>query len=290
MVRYASNEQEEKNGSTDRPPDEPMHALTSIAHRQPIDAAPATTAARIFIVGDSDSARTDIANLLEGLGHIVSGHVGEGEEAIRMIGAVRPDIVLMDMMSSGALNSVDAAQIIQSRFEVPVIFLTAFTDELLINRARVVQPYGMIIKPLKVIDVHAAIQMALYKHARQAEVVRERDTLHRRAATGQVQPFFLKQRGRHIRLHLRDIRFIESLRDHVALHIKDDRLIANTTLRNIELRLPMDEFMRVHRSYIVRIDRIASVQVPDIILENDKRLIPIGETYMTSVLARLGRN
>lgn len=264
-----------------------MHALTSTDHRQNSEAAPATSAARILIVGDRDSTRADIARLLADLGHTVVGQVGEGEGAIQLISATRPDVVLMDMMLSGEMNSTNAAQIIQTRYDIPVIFLTAFTDDALINRARVVQPYGMISKPLKMIDVHAAIQMAVYKHARNADLVRERDMLHQRASTGQVQPFFLKQGGRHIRLHLRDIRFVEALRDQVALHVKDERLIAHTTLRNIEMRLPPEQFMRVHRSYIVRLDKIASVLMPDIILENDKRLIPIGETYVSSVMARL---
>ncbi len=290
MAQHAPHEQHDGLGSTAQTPDETMHALTSPDPRQHSDVAPVTASARIMIVGDRDSARADIAKLLTDLGHTMVGQTGDGQEAIQMIGAARPDVVLMDMMLSGDMNSVDATQIIQARFDVPVIFLTAFTNKTLINRARVVQPYGMIIKPLKIIDVHAAIHMALYKHARNVDLVRERNMLHRRASTGELQPFFLKQGARHIRLNLRDVRFVEALRDQVALHVKDERLIAHTTLRNIEMRLPTDQFMRVHRSYIVRLDRISAVQMPDIILENDKRLIPIGETYVNSVMARLSRS
>lgn len=282
----ASTDQNEKTRSAHQERNGTMHAVNAPDHRQIMD-APATTAARILVVGDRDSARTDISKLLVDLGHTVLGQTATGEEAIQLVSTEQPDVVLMDMMLSGDMNSINATRIIQTRFDVPVIFLTAFTDEALINKARVVQPYGMIVKPLKMIDVHAAIQMALYKHARNVDVLRERNMLHQRASTGQVLPFFLKQGARHIRLHLRDIRFVEALRDHVALHVKHERLIAHTTLRNIESRLPPDEFMRVHRSYIVRLDKIASIQMPDILLENDKRLIPIGETYTSGVVARL---
>lgn len=262
-----------------------MHALTDTDQRQNFE--PSTSTARILIVGDGDSARKDMAKVLMAMGHTILGHTGEGEEAIRLIGVARPDVVLMDMMLSGDMNSINATRIIQTRFDVPVIFLTAHTDEALINRARVAQPYGMITKPVKMMDMHAMIQMAMYKHARNADVVRERNMLHQRAVTGQAQPFFLKQGWRHIRLNLRDIRFVEAVRDHVALHMTNERLIAHATLRSIEERLPPDEFMRVHRSYIVRLDQIAEVQMPDIVLENDRRLIPIGETYASSVMARL---
>ncbi len=83
------------------------------------------------------------------------------------------------------MNGIEAAGQIRTETNIPVIFLTAYADESTLNKAKVTQPYGYIIKPFKEIDIHTSIEMALYKHKKEAEVLKERDDVCKRFVKGQ---------------------------------------------------------------------------------------------------------
>lgn len=243
--------------------------------------------ASILIVEDENIVRKDIEQTLRALGYSVVGAVNNGEEAVELAGELRPDMVLMDIMLKGEMSGIEAAMLIRDRVGKPVIFLTAYADDETVSKARIAEPYGYILKPFKAVDVHTTIEMALYKHAHDIDVVKERDQLYQLATKGSADPIFLKNSGRLIRLKLEEIYYIAALKDYMGIHVKDRRYIIHGTLKNIESRLPAADFMRVHRSFIVRLDRIAAVDPPQVIMENDKGSIPIGESYQSKLLERL---
>lgn len=243
--------------------------------------------ATILIVEDETIVRKDIKVTLETLGYTVVGETGDAEQAVELAVELRPDLVLMDIMLKGTMNGIEAALMIRARTGLPVIFLTAYADDDTLSRARIAQPYGYILKPFKAVDVHTAIEMAVYKHAQDSDVIKERDELYQLATTGNANPLFLKNSGRLIRLRLEDIYYVAALKDYVGIHLKDKRYITHGTLKNIEARLPATDFVRVHRSFIVRLDKIAAVELPNVILDNDKGVIPIGESYSSKLVERL---
>ncbi|HMC98417.1 MAG TPA: response regulator [Flavobacteriales bacterium] len=246
-----------------------------------------TIPATVLIVEDESIVRKDIRQTIQTLGYTVVGDCADGEEAVELAVELRPDLVLMDIMLKGAMNGIDAAVMIRARTGLPVIFLTAYADDDTLSRAKIAQPYGYILKPFKAVDVHTTIEMALYKHMQDADVIKERDQLYQLATTGNANPLFLKNSGRLIRLRLEDIYYVAALKDYVGIHLKDKRYITHGTLKSIEARLPMNDFTRVHRSFIVRVDKIAAVELPNVILENDKGVIPIGESYSSKLMERL---
>jgi CheY-like chemotaxis protein len=107
----------------------------------------------------------------------VVGAASTGEQAVQLAQQHMPDIILMDIMLKGEMNGIEAADTIRAETNIPVIFLTAYADESTLSKAKVTQPYGYIIKPFKEIDIHTSIEMALYKHKKEAEVLKERDML-----------------------------------------------------------------------------------------------------------------
>ncbi len=130
--------------------------------------------ARILIVEDENIVARDIQNTLKNLGYTVTGHAATGEDAIQKAGETRPDLVLMDVMLKGYQDGVEAAQKILALYNIPVIYLTAFTDEKTLQRAKVTEPYGYILKPFEERELHIAIEMAIYKH-RMASKLQERE-------------------------------------------------------------------------------------------------------------------
>ena len=132
----------------------------------------------IFIVEDERIVAEDIAETLKKLGYLISGIAVSGESALEKIQETLPDIVLMDIHLAGTMDGIEAAGQILALFDIPVIYLTAYADNELLDRAKVTEPYGYVLKPFNDREIYSVIEMALYKHAIN-EKVRERDsTIH----------------------------------------------------------------------------------------------------------------
>jgi len=128
---------------------------------------------RILIVEDEKIIAIDLQRRLERFGYNVVGMAGEGAEAVTLALELEPDIILMDIMLAGGIDGVQAAKTIKASKDIPFIFLTAYTDEKTLERAKEVQPYGYILKPFKERELYTTIDIALYKHEMASKLTRQ---------------------------------------------------------------------------------------------------------------------
>jgi len=119
---------------------------------------------RILIVEDESIVALDIAKRLESLGYDVSAIVSSGEEAFERVRKDQPDLVLMDIVLQKEMDGIQAAALIQSEFDIPVIYLTAYADDKTLDRAKFTGPFGYVTKPFDTKDLQIAIEIALYRH------------------------------------------------------------------------------------------------------------------------------
>jgi two-component system, response regulator PdtaR len=124
---------------------------------------------KILIVEDEGVVALHIRKTLESLGYVVTDTAATGEDAIMKAMKNRPDLVLMDIMLKGAIDGIDATEKIRPLFNIPVIYVTAHTDESTLQRAKVTEPFGYIVKPIKERDLYISIEFALYKFRMEAE-------------------------------------------------------------------------------------------------------------------------
>jgi PAS domain S-box-containing protein/putative nucleotidyltransferase with HDIG domain len=125
---------------------------------------------KVLVVEDESVVSKDIQESLKGLGYTVCGTASAGEEAIKKAESLQPDLVLMDIVLRGDIDGVEAAETIRSRFHIPVIYLTAYSDEHTLNRAKVTEPSGYILKPFDERELHTTIEVALYRHTMQKKL------------------------------------------------------------------------------------------------------------------------
>ncbi len=125
---------------------------------------------RILIVEDEGIVALDIKRRLERLGYAVAGTASSGAEAVEVAGRLAPDIVLMDVKLRGDMDGTEAARRIRESFAIPIVFLTAYTDEKTLASAKVAEPYGYVVKPFGDRELHSTIDMALYKHRAEREL------------------------------------------------------------------------------------------------------------------------
>lgn len=128
------------------------------------------TEARILIVEDENIVALDIKNRLKNLGYAVAGWATTGQDAIDQAARTTPDLILMDIRLRGELDGITAAEQINAQLGIPVIYLTAYSDEATLQRAKVTGPYGYLLKPFEDRDLHTTIAMALYRHKIEQEL------------------------------------------------------------------------------------------------------------------------
>ncbi len=235
----------------------------------------------ILVVEDESIVSKDIQHSLKKIGYNVVGAASTGEKAIELALSEKPDLILMDIMLKGSMNGIEAADIIKKEMSIPIIFLTAYADESTLAKVKITEPYGYILKPFKEIDIQTSVEMAIYKHAKEQEIIKERDFLYSIVENKEKNYdfIFVKSNSKLVKINCKDICFIEALKDYVVINTIDTRYTIHSTMKDIELKMGTIDFIRIHRSFIVRLDKIVSIEYPNLTLENDKKSIPIGGSY-----------
>lgn len=119
---------------------------------------------RVLIAEDEAIVASHIRRMLENLGYDAVSTTSTGEETVAKALELRPDVILMDIMLSGPLDGIRASEKILEKIDIPILYVTAYTDEATLARAKVTEPFGFITKPFEERELQAAIAIALYKH------------------------------------------------------------------------------------------------------------------------------
>lgn len=143
-----------------------------------------------------------IKSTIEGLGYDVAGVSSKGDDAIKTAVEVRPDLVLMDIVLKGVVDGVDAAEKIRAILNVPIIYLTAHADESTLERAKLTEPFGYIVKPFNERDLSIAIEFAIYRSRMESDrsrlMTQLRDALFQREADEEHINSLNEQLKRHV--------------------------------------------------------------------------------------------
>ena len=127
---------------------------------------------RHLVVEDEAIVATDIQDRLCAMGYHAAGWAESTQQALAMVEARRPDLVLMDIRLQGARDGIRAAEEIGRRFRIPIVFLTAYSEEATLERAKQTEPFGYILKPFNDRELKSTIEIALYKHKTESTIRR----------------------------------------------------------------------------------------------------------------------
>lgn len=223
----------------------------------------------------------NISLQLSNLGYEVTGIETRGEEAILHARLNTPDIILMDINLRGDLDGIDTVKTIQQTLNIPIVYLTANSDEATFARARTTFPFAFISKPFNPLDVQRTIALV-------TEQLAERKTLHG-SSSSRVQimedRIFVRYNGRMIKLLLDDILYIEADRNYCNIITEENKFLVVSTLKTIETELKGTHLMRVHRSFMVNLSKLDVVA--DGHLEINRKVIPLSKSYKDFLMGRL---
>lgn len=235
---------------------------------------------RILIVEDEALVAMDMATMLSQIGYQVLDPAYSYEEAVKRMDDENPDIVLSDINLGKGKSGIDFAQLVRSKYKLPLIFITSYSDKDTVAKAAVTKPNGYLIKPFSQQDLFASIEVALASFAgnktEQAEpVCMVNDSL------------FVKTDTHFVKVNVADIMWLES--DHNYLYLVTDKAkhIVRSSFRDFMTNLPAADFMQVHKSYIVNLKKIDSFSYTDIVI--NKASIPLSRNFKDELFERLKR-
>ncbi|HEY6177605.1 MAG TPA: ATP-binding protein [Kofleriaceae bacterium] len=149
--------------------------------------SPTGDAPRLMIVEDEFVVACDLCDTLESLGYAVVAVVGTGEEAVTSAASVRPTAILMDIRLAGHMDGIQAAARIRSEHDIPIVFLSAHSNDETLKRATAAEPFGYLIKPFRPAELRCALEVAIHNHRSQRRQIEDQarrlaGDLERRAA------------------------------------------------------------------------------------------------------------
>lgn len=234
--------------------------------------------ARILIVEDDMIIAANISLQLSNLGYEVTGIESRGEEAVNHAKENQPDIILMDINLKGKINGIEAARQIQESIDIPLIYLTANSDDASFQKAKETKPYAFITKPFNKLNLERTIELVIEKINTEVKGNREINTL----SDCMDDRIFIRNNGKLIKLMLDEILYIEAERNYCNIVTLAQNYLIVSPLNAFCEKVESKDFLRVHRSYVVNIKKLDAVA--DSHLEINRKVIPISKMYKESLM------
>jgi DNA-binding LytR/AlgR family response regulator len=245
----------------------------------------------VMIVEDESIVAMDLSAGLEHDGYNVVGIADNYDDAISLFSANTVDILLMDINIHGKRDGVETATELMKIKQVPLIYLTAFTDAVTVQRVKHTNPAAFLTKPYNIDNVRIAIDLALHNFAETKTGAKVLPMQPAPAAEKkpdkeqflQLKDYiFIKQNYRFVKFKLSEILFAEADNNYVNIHTHGQKFALRLSLGDLVERLQFSRLVRVHRSYAVNIDEISSFD--DQVIRIDKHEIPIGRNHRQEFL------
>ncbi|WP_375324087.1 LytR/AlgR family response regulator transcription factor [Flagellimonas sp. GZD32] len=241
---------------------------------------------KLLIVEDEIILAQDIANRLTDLNYHIVGVVGTAKGALDFISENRDiDLILLDIILKGDLDGIELGRMINRTYQIPFIFLTSHADTHIVNRAKSVLPYAYILKPFNDRQVSVAIELALMNFSKKTPL--SKITSHPGFSNTENEVMqmkdclFLKKDHHFERVPLREILFLEADSNYCTIHTKTARFVYSVVLKKVEAILPVNRFLRTHRSYVVNINSVNGFEGNMLFIGENK--IPVSKAHRQDV-------
>ncbi len=235
----------------------------------------------ILIVEDDPQIAESLSDMLEILDHKVVGIAESYDTAVALLEKEDAEIVLLDIQLKGEKTGIDVAQKIKNDVRIPFIFTTAYADKETIKKASEHSPYGYIVKPYGMKDINAGIEIAIQNHKTFAEAKSNNSD----SGVFNSESLFVKHNGRIVRVKIEDILYVEAKGDYVVFKTEEKGYVVHTTFKNVENKLDENLFIKVHRSYIVNINKVVDIEENNLLIKS--QVIPISRGQRANLISRL---
>lgn len=237
--------------------------------------------ANILIVEDEFIIAENLSATLVECGYCVVGIADNVDSVLKILSTNQIDMILLDINLNQAVDGVEIAHIVNSRFGIPFIFVTAFVDPATVERVKHTYPYGYIVKPYSDIDIKIAIDIALSRAANASAGKSINTSIQKENSV------FIKSDKGLKKLEINDILWMEAYDYYSFIHTRNEKILATVTLKEVEQKLNNDIFARIHRKYTININHIERIVGNQVDIGGN--LIPIGRANREEFLMKINR-
>lgn len=236
---------------------------------------------KVLIVEDEVIIARDLAYHLKEMGLIVSGILMEGEEVEEFVRKEMPDIVLMDISLRGEMDGISAARLLKQKYDIPIIYLTANADDRTFEQAKSTKPFAFIEKPFKKRTLFRTIEL-LIEHLMEDS---NNDGDHESPSFILNDRIFVKSGNSMVKIYLKDILYIQAERAYSQIATRERKYLLSSPLKAFEDQVSADNFLRVHRSFIVNLEHIDGLEENSIIINKER--IPVSRSFQETLFKSL---
>lgn len=240
---------------------------------------------RIVIIEDELIVSEDLRQTLEGEGYLVTGCFDTAEEGLRHIRETPIDLAMVDIRLKGPMTGIELTEEIRSVRPMPVIYITANSDEDTYQQARRTRPQAFLAKPFNARTLLAAVDLAFYNFSenREAEGILDANPLEGKTqAYPTAEGFFVRAGGRHRRIKSEELYYAEADGSYTKVVTTDGTYTVSQNLSTFQRKVNLPCLYRVHRSYLININRVDSFDEAYIYL--GKTPVPLSKTYRSDFL------
>lgn len=245
---------------------------------------------RILIVEDDLLLAAELEEQLLEFGYAVTETVSRSDTALHSFRRRRPDLVLCDIRLKGsALDGIELVKEMNKISRVPIVFLTASGDTATVERAKLARPAYYLVKPCNAPQLKVALDFAIANFSSSTLADPSHSLRKQEPPTEQLfsvtDYVFLKDGYKHLRVKIASIIWVMALGANVKIITEKDTYVLTANLTSFSQQVPKDFMVRIHRSYIINIQHLASYQGGRLFMkyQQGEQELPIGKTYRSKV-------
>jgi DNA-binding LytR/AlgR family response regulator len=237
---------------------------------------------KILIVEDEALYADKLEMLIEQLEYEHLATVDNSSDALRLVREQTPDLILMDIYIRGEHDGIELANLILKIQPIPIIFITSLQDDLTFNRAARINPIQFVQKPFNDLQLQRSIELSIKNLAASpaSESEWENDLF--------VKDYlFIKVRNKLEKVALNEILYLESDGHYCQIFTENKKYLVRMGLQEMEEKLPKEIFIQTHRSYLINVDKIRSIDLQDSFIQLKEHQIPLSKRQKEVLVKKL---
>jgi DNA-binding LytR/AlgR family response regulator len=214
---------------------------------------------KILIVEDEMLIGAKISLFLTELGYEVTALLPRAEEALAQVRENRPDIALLDIQLRGEMDGLALADAFYSDYKIPVIFLTANSDDATFERAKAAKPYAFLAKPFRKTELKRALELAISRMESEASPGPAEPKTEEENTFLLDDRIFVRFKDKMVKILFEDMLYVEADRNYCRVFTQNKEYLLTMPMKSLEEKLPPALFQRIHRSHIVNLAHVEAV-------------------------------
>ncbi len=239
---------------------------------------------KILIVEDEMLIGAKISLFLTELGYEVTAILPRAEEALLHVQDNLPDIALLDVRLKGEMDGISLAESLQKQHKLPIIFLTANSDDATFNRAKATKPFAFLAKPFRKTELQRAIELTISRMESEANQEIPSPKNEEENTYLLDDRIFVRFKDRMVKIVFDAILYVEADRNYCRIFTQNKEYLLTMPMKALEDKLPTAQFQRIHRSHIVNLAHVDEVAEGHVII--GAKHLPLSQSLREEFLKR----